>query len=56
MKHPFLESMVEWDFERAHVAAWDIDARLEILDDMGIQHQVHLSQRPGIWGVRRWPM
>src|SRR5580698_2530083 len=24
VKHPFLDSMVEWEFDRAHVAAWDI--------------------------------
>ncbi len=50
VKHPFQESMLEWDFERSHVAAWDIDARLEVLDDMGIQHQVTVSQRSGAGG------
>ncbi len=49
-KHPFLDSMVEWDFEKAHVAAWDIDARLEILDRMGIQHQVLYPNALGLGG------
>ena len=49
-KHPFQESMIEWDFERTHEAAWDIDARLEVLDEMGIQHQVTLPQLPGVGG------
>ena len=50
VKHPFLESMIEWDFERAHVAAWDVDARLEVLDDMGIQHQVLYPNALGLGG------
>ena len=50
VKHPFLESMLEWDFERAHVAAWDIDARLEVLDDMGIKHQVIYPNALGLGG------
>ena len=50
LKHPFLESMVEWDFDKAHIAAWDIDARLEILDDMGIQHQVLYPNALGLGG------
>ena len=50
VKHPFLESMLEWDFERAHVAAWDVDARLEVLDDMGIQHQVLYPNALGLGG------
>jgi uncharacterized protein len=50
VKHPFLDSMVEWDFEKAHVAAWDIDARLEILDSMGIQHQVLYPNALGLGG------
>lgn len=49
-KHPFLESMIEWDFERAHVAAWDIDARLALLDDMGITHQVLYPNALGLGG------
>jgi predicted TIM-barrel fold metal-dependent hydrolase len=49
-KHPFLDSMVEWDFEKAHVAAWDIDARLEILDAQGIQHQVLYPNALGLGG------
>ena len=50
VKHPFLESMIEWDFERAHVAAWDVDARLEVLDDMGIEYQVLYPNALGIGG------
>ena len=50
VKHPFQESMLEWDFERAHVAAWDIDARLEVLDDMGIEHQVTYPNALGLGG------
>jgi len=50
LKHPFLDSMVEWDFDKAHVAAWDIDARLEILDSMGIQHQVLYPNALGLGG------
>ena len=50
VKHPFLESMIEWDFERAHVAAWDVDARLEVLDDMGIEYQVLYPNALGLGG------
>jgi uncharacterized protein len=50
VKHPFQESMLEWDFERAHVAAWDVDARLEVLDDMGIEHQVTYPNALGLGG------
>lgn len=50
VKHPFLESMIEWDFEKAHVAAWDVDARLEVLDDMGIEHQVLYPNALGLGG------
>src|ERR1700756_1765061 len=50
VKHPFLESMIEWDFERAHVAAWDVDTRLEVLDDMGIEHQVLYPNALGLGG------
>jgi predicted TIM-barrel fold metal-dependent hydrolase len=50
VKHPFLESLIEWDFERAHVAAWDVDARLEVLDDMGIAHQVLYPNALGLGG------
>jgi uncharacterized protein len=50
LKHPFLDSMVEWDFEKAHVAAWDIEARLGILDDMGIEHQVLYPNALGLGG------
>jgi uncharacterized protein len=50
IKHPFQESMVEWDFERAHIGAWDIDTRLEVLDAMGIQHQVLYPNALGLGG------
>jgi uncharacterized protein len=50
VKHPFLESLIEWDFEKAHVAAWDVDARLEVLDDMGIEHQVLYPNALGLGG------
>ena len=50
VKHPFQESMVEWDFERAHIGAWDIDTRLEVLDAMGIQHQVLYPNALGLGG------
>jgi predicted TIM-barrel fold metal-dependent hydrolase len=32
------------------MAAWDIDARLEILDDMGIEHQVTYPNALGLGG------
>jgi uncharacterized protein len=50
VKHPFLESLIEWDFEQAHVAAWDVDARLEVLDGMGIEHQVLYPNALGLGG------
>ena len=50
VKHPFQESMVEWDFEKAHIGAWDIDTRLEVLDSMGIQHQVLYPNALGLGG------
>jgi len=50
LKHPFQESVIEWDFARSHVAAWDIDARIEILDSMGIQHQVLYPNALGLGG------
>jgi predicted TIM-barrel fold metal-dependent hydrolase len=49
-KHPFLESMVEWDFEKAHVAAWDIDARISLMDDLGLTHQVLYPNSLGLGG------
>ncbi len=50
VKHPFQESMVEWDFEMAHTGAWDIDARIAVLDNMGIQHQVLYPNALGLGG------
>jgi len=49
-KHPFQESMVEWDFARTHEAAWDVDARIEVLDDSGIQYQVLYPNSLGLGG------
>ena len=49
-KHPFQESMIEWDFARTHEAAWDVDARIEVLDDSGIQYQVLYPNSLGLGG------
>jgi uncharacterized protein len=49
-KHPFQESMIEWDFARTHEAAWDVGARLEILDESGIQYQVLYPNSLGLGG------
>jgi uncharacterized protein len=49
-KHPFQESMIEWDFARTHEAAWDVGARIEILDESGIQHQVLYPNSLGLGG------
>ncbi|MGO8860788.1 MAG: amidohydrolase family protein [Acidimicrobiales bacterium] len=49
-KHPFQESMIEWDIARTHEAAWDVGARLEILDESGIQHQVLYPNSLGLGG------
>jgi predicted TIM-barrel fold metal-dependent hydrolase len=50
VKHPFQESMVSWEFDKAHEGAWDIDTRLAILDRMGIQHQVLYPNALGLGG------
>ncbi len=50
VKHPFVESYVVWDYEQSHPAAWDIDARLEVLDDSGIQYQVLYPNAIGLGG------
>ena len=49
-KHPFQESMIEWDLEKSHEAAWDIHARVETLDDSGIQYQVLYPNSLGLGG------
>jgi predicted TIM-barrel fold metal-dependent hydrolase len=49
-KHPFQESMIEWNFEKAHVAAWDVKTRLELLDESGITFQVLYPNSLGLGG------
>ena len=50
VKHPFQESMIEWDFEKAHIAAWDVATRLELLDESGITYQVLYPNSLGLGG------
>ncbi len=50
VKFPFVESMVEWEFERAHVAAHDPKARLEMMDESGIWAQVMFPNSLGLGG------
>jgi uncharacterized protein len=49
-KHPFQESMIEWNFEKAHVAAWDVKTRVELLDESGITFQVLYPNSLGLGG------
>ena len=49
-KFPFLESMTQWDLERAHVAAHDWKARLEVMDDSGVHAQVIYPNTIGLAG------
>lgn len=49
-KFPFIESMVEWEIERSHVAAHDPKARLEMMDESGIWAQVMFPNSLGLGG------
>jgi predicted TIM-barrel fold metal-dependent hydrolase len=49
-KAPFLDSMVEWNIDRAHVAAYDTKVRLEMLDESGIWAQVLFPNGVGLAG------
>ena len=48
-KYPFEESSV-WGIDRVHEAAWDPDARLELMDDCGIHAQVLYPNAIGLGG------
>ncbi len=51
-KHPFIESQVVWTKERAHLAAFDPDVRLELMDDCGIHAQVIFPGSIGLGGQK----
>ncbi len=49
-KFPFVESMVEWEIDRVHVAAYDPKARLEMMDESEIWAQVMFPNSIGLGG------
>jgi hypothetical protein len=49
-KHPFLESMPVWGIDRVHAGAYDLEARLEVMDASGIHAQVIFPQYIGLGG------
>jgi predicted TIM-barrel fold metal-dependent hydrolase len=49
-KHPFGESQLVWGIEQVHRAAYDPEARLEMMDALGIDAQVLYPNRIGIGG------
>jgi predicted TIM-barrel fold metal-dependent hydrolase len=51
-KHPFYKSQVVWSIEEVHPAAWDPKARLELMDQWGVQAQVCYPSDVGIGGQR----
>jgi predicted TIM-barrel fold metal-dependent hydrolase len=55
-KHAFMESMLEWDISRAHLAAWDTDERLKLMDENGIDCQVLYPNSLGIGGQNLAPV
>jgi len=55
-KHPFHESMIEWDINRVHQAAWDPQERLKLMDESGIAVQVLYPNTLGIGGQNLQPI
>ncbi|MHB1776756.1 MAG: amidohydrolase family protein [Acidimicrobiales bacterium] len=55
-KHPFHESMIEWDINRVHEAAWDPEQRLKLMDESGIAFQVLYPNTLGIGGQNLQPI
>jgi predicted TIM-barrel fold metal-dependent hydrolase len=51
-KHPFAESMPVWGMDRVHRGAYDLDTRLGVLDECGIDHQVLYPNNIGLGGER----
>ena len=49
-KYPFMESMPIWGNEEVHHGAWDTKARLQVMDDCGIEHQVMFPNSIGLGG------
>lgn len=49
-KFPFSESMIVWGIERIHRAAWDPEARLQVMDECGIHAQVLFPNSIGLGG------
>ncbi|HMD46528.1 MAG TPA: amidohydrolase family protein [Acidimicrobiales bacterium] len=49
-KHPFQESMIAWNLDTVHQAAWDPVERLKIMDECGISHQVLYPNSLGLGG------
>ncbi|HEU5083868.1 MAG TPA: amidohydrolase family protein [Acidimicrobiales bacterium] len=49
-KHPFLSSMLEWGRDTIHPAAFDIDARLKVMDECGVHAQLTFPNSIGLGG------
>ncbi len=49
-KHPFLTSMLEWGRDTIHPAAFDIDARLRVMDECGVHAQITFPNSIGLGG------
>src|SRR5579884_3810609 len=49
-KFPFSESMIVWGIDRIHRAAYDPEARLQIMDECGIHAQVLFPNSIGLGG------
>ncbi len=49
-KYPFQESMAIWSLEEVCLGAYDTNARLKVLDESGIEHQVLFPNAIGLGG------
>ena len=49
-KHPFIESQAVWGLDEVHPGAFDVKARLEVLDNAGIWAQVTFPNNIGLGG------
>lgn len=54
-KHPFRDSQGgSWGIDDVHPAAWDVKARLQLLDEVGIDAQVLYPNAIGLGGQNLW--
>lgn len=50
-KYPFSESMLTWEVDRIHRAAWDPEARIEVMNDSGVHAQILFPNAVGFGDV-----